>query len=51
MDIEEVVKRVKKAFPEYEIGTLDRITAANSSRPLKALSGWRIGILEKDDGA
>ena len=42
MDIKEVIKRVEKAFPKYEIDHVSRLSTLGSSPRM----GWKIIILE-----
>ena len=42
MDIKEVIKRVEKAFPKYEIDHVSRL----STLSLPPRMGWKIIILE-----
>jgi len=51
MDIKEVIKRIEKAFPKCEIGSIERTIVKDSIDRFKLGTGWRISIVEseKDD--
>ena len=46
MDIEEVAKRLKVAFPNYDIGGIKRVIVGNSRNIVKDRLAWDILIAD-----